>query len=448
MKKVFKSLISFIIILSVLLSMSVTSAFGDDELSLTGTSAIVYCATTGEVVYELNADEQMNPASITKLMTCLLAIENLDLDQEVEITSEPTTVIPTKIYLQEGEIITVRDLLYASLLYSANDAASALAIAVAGSIEAFADMMNERAEALGCTNTHFENPHGLAGEEHYVSARDVALIAAEAFSNETLREIAGTTEYTIEATNLYPERTVKTTNLFLTGGTIYSSSGEVIEVSQYEGVFGGKTGTSESAVATMVVGMTYDEVELYAVILGTTTQSRYIDMKKLLDYGQENVSTYIVFDEGEEYGEGKLLGGAVNRVSGIAGSMGYIYLPAGASDTLITIKAVYYEDLIAPIEEGQTIGVIEIYLANEKLKEVDLVAGESVEEGWFLSGYGVTNKQTLIICSIVGAILFFILLILLLRFINRKRVRHRRHRQAVELARRELEKERRLRQRD
>ena len=184
--------------------------------------------------------------------------------------AEATEVIPTKIYLSSGEKITVKDLLYAALLESANDAAAALAIEVAGSTKAFAEMMNERAKAIGCTNTHFENPHGLKGESHYSSARDIALISAEAFKNETLRKISGTLEYTIDKTNKSDARELENGNLFLNGGEREIPTG-VVKVKKYDGVFGGNTGSSESQVATLSVGsVSYTHLMLSPSISAST----------------------------------------------------------------------------------------------------------------------------------------------------------------------------------
>ena len=146
-------------------------------------------------------------------------------------------------------------------------------------------MMNQRAAAIGCTKTNFVNPSGRYAEVHLTTARDMALISAEAFQNSTLRKIAGTLEYTIEKTNKSDERKLENGNLFLDGGTQQLPTGE-ITVKKYKGVFGGKTGTTEEQVATMTVGLDDDGLELYAVILGSPMEKRYSDIRKLLDYGK------------------------------------------------------------------------------------------------------------------------------------------------------------------
>lgn len=456
MKRFLKQTLTTILMISILLTQAVVSAgwiSGGTALaaeskdpSVKAKGAIVYCATTGEVVWEKNADKKYNPASMTKLMTCLLAIENLDLKKKVEVTAEATNVIPSKMYLQAGEKITVEDLLYAALLESANDAAMALAIETAGSVKKFAKMMNQRAAAIGCTNTIFVNPSGLAAEGHRSTARDIALISEEAFKNDTLRKIAGTLEHTIEKTNKSEERKLENGNLFLDGGTLQLSSG-TITVKKYKGVFGGKTGTTENQVATMTVGLDYDGLELYAVILGSTMEKRYSDIRKLLDYGKENVAKYVVFEKGTEFEAAKLKGGATNRVKGTAADPGYINLPEGASASLVTTQAVYEEDLTAPVKKDQKIGTVEIYLADELVRSIDLLAAETVEKGWFLSRFGITNFQTVVICTVLALVVVFFIAIFTLRAINRKKKQRRRQQRIMEAARRELEREQSMKQR-
>ena len=446
MKRFIEKTTVFILILTFALTSVTSAAFAAEGPAVTGDAAIIYCETTKEVIWEMNADEDRNPASMTKLLTCLLAIENLDLDQVVEVTQEATECIPTKMWLQVGEKITVRDLLHAALLQSANDAAMALGIATAGSIEDFAKMMNERAAKIGCKNTYFVNPSGLYGEGQHSCARDIALISIEAFNNKTLKKIAGTLEYTIEATNKYPERKLENGNKLLAGGEVELYTGN-ITVKKYDGVFGGKTGTTEEAVATMTVGFQYEGLELYHVIMGTTMEERYPDMRKLLNYTKENVTPYLAVKKGDLFEETSLTYGATNRIAGYANADGYINLPEGASPSLVTLKAVYQEDLRAPITEGDKIGKVEIYLADEKIREISLRAAETIEEGWFLSKYGITNRQTIIICSAAGAVLLLIIVILIIRAVNKKKRERRRRERIMEAARRELEREESMKQR-
>jgi len=170
----------------------------DDDM-LIATTAIAVDASTGRVLYGKKIDRQIYPASTTKVLTALLVLENLDLDQTVTV-SRNAIVGESSIYLEEGEIISVRDLLYGLMLKSGNDAAAALAEAVAGSVSDFADMMNDRAQELGCKNSNFETPHGLPNDNHYTTAEDFYKVFLAAIEHEEFLEIIGTYKYTIEST--------------------------------------------------------------------------------------------------------------------------------------------------------------------------------------------------------------------------------------------------------
>ena len=161
-------------------------------------------ASTGTILYSKAIDEQHYPASITKIMTVLLALENCEMDEEVTFSHNAVYSIDygsSSIARDEDEVLTVEECLYAIMLESANECANAIAEHISGSTEAFADLMNQRAAELGCTNTHFVNPSGLPNEEHYTSAHDMALITRAAVSHEEFRKISGTSRYVLRATN-------------------------------------------------------------------------------------------------------------------------------------------------------------------------------------------------------------------------------------------------------
>lgn len=418
-----------------------------EELKIEGKTAIIFCGDTDEVIWEKEADKKMEPASMTKLMTCLLAAENLEPDKVVEITEEAASMPPTNINLKTGEEITVEDLMYGLLLESGNDAAVALAIETAGSVDSFADMMNERAKEIGCTSTNFVNPSGLEDKNNYSTARDMALIAREALSNETVRKISGTSKYTIPKTNLYEERELENSNFFLTG-IDEEKYGEKLEIDKYEGVFGGKTGYLGDERATMVTGVDAGGLEVYAVVMGSSLEGRYSDIEKLMDYGKANVSKYAVFEKGDEFGKVKLLGGAVNKVAAIAADDGYINLPEGVSASLVTTECIYTDNLTAPVKQGQKIGAVEIYIAGELKRTVDLVASEDIEEGWFLSGIGISNLQTILLGSFIAIVLIAFAVIISMRIKNKRKLARIRKRKLEEEAMRRMEREEDLKRRD
>lgn len=252
-----------------------TSMMTAPEISSAG--AVLYDATHGVFLYEKNADTKYYPASITKLLTALLVLEKANLNDTVTFSSNEVTNLESgavTLSLKEGDKVSVKDCLYGLLLKSANEIANGLAEHVGGSISGFSSMMNEKAKALGCTNSNFVNPNGLNNSNHYTTAHDMALIAKAAFENETLRTIASTTSYKFPATKAAGERTITMGHKML-----YSSDSRY-----YEGIIGGKTGYTSLAGNTLVTCAERDGVRLIAVILKSQS-THYADTKALLDYG-------------------------------------------------------------------------------------------------------------------------------------------------------------------
>lgn len=448
MKKRLKFFTTLVLITLLLIGAWPAAAFAASSgPDITGSAAYVYCATTEEVLWKKNASKQYNLASITKLMTCLLAAEKLDLAEEVTITQAATEVIKTESFVYAGEKIKAEDLVYAALLASANDAAKALAITVSGSEKKFVKLMNQKAKELGCKNTRFVTSSGVYNKNHYSSAEDIVKIARAAFANPDVLRIAKVAEYTVPATNKTDAVTLKTTNLFLKGGEADTGNGK-IKIKKYKGMVAGKTGTTNVNRTTMVVLCKIDGFDIYAVILDSTLQQRYRDIKKLLDYAKATLSPYKAFESGQSFEGAKLKGGATNRVNALASADGLINLPEGASASLVTTQVSFDADLQAPIKKGQVIGKAAVYLADEKIREIDLTAAEDVKEGWFLSRFGITNLQTVILFFALAVILAFCILILVLRTINKRKHKAARQRRLMEAARRQMEREKDLKQRN
>ncbi len=448
MKRFFKFIVTITMVLTVSTGYITSFADAASAPDIEGTGAIVYCATTDEVIWEKNSDKKYNLASITKLMTCLIAAEELGLDTIVTVDKEAANVTKSESIVYEGEEITVENLIYEALLESANDAAKALAIATSGSEEDFVKLMNQRADKIGCTKTKFVTSSGVYAEGHGASAKDIALIAAEVFKNEDIRKIAGTAEYTVPKTNKSESRVIQTTNLFLEGGEYELTDGTKITVEKYAGVFGGKTGTTNLNKATMVVGYDCDGLEIYVVTLNSTLEKRFSDIKNLLEYAKENVSRYEAFAAGTSFEKGKLLGGATNKVEGIAAEAGIINLPEGASASLVTAKAVYDEELKAPIEKGQVIGRIDIYMADEVVRSIEMTAAEDIKEGWFLSSFGITNFQTVLIIAVLVLIIAFTVMVMVMRSINKRKKAAARRAKLRRLAMQQMERDHDHRQRN
>ena len=252
------------------------------DVSVQAEGAIVMDGNTGTVLWGQNIHSQYFPASITKIMTALLTIENCSLDETVTFSHSAVSSLEdnsSSAGIREGETMSVRDCLYALLLKSANEAANALAEHAAGDVAGFADMMNDRAQKLGCTNTHFSNPSGLNDPEHYTSAYDMALIAREAFKNPIFREIDSTTYYKLPPTAANPE------------GLETSPKHQMLRRNSpyyYPGVVGGKTGYTSLAGNTLVTCAEKGGMRLITVILKGTTPRYWTDTKNLLNFGFDN----------------------------------------------------------------------------------------------------------------------------------------------------------------
>lgn len=252
--------------------------------------AIVMEASTGLILYEKNMDQTYYPASITKIMTAMLAIENSNLGDVVTFSKNAVYDVDlqsSRIGIDVGEQLTVQQCLYAILLASANEVSYALAEHVAGSMPAFVDMMNERAKELGCKNTHFVNPHGLPDNNHYTTSYDMALITREAMKNETFRKIFATRTYKIPPTNIQPEtRPLGNHHKFI-----------LKQDYLYDGCIGGKTGYTNAARYTLVTVAKRGDLELICVIMHDDSgDHQYTDTQKLLDFGYDNFSIYPIAD--------------------------------------------------------------------------------------------------------------------------------------------------------
>lgn len=449
MKKIVRKAICFLLTLSVAAGSAITTSFAASKPNITATSAFLYCDTTDEVLWQKNADKKLNLASITKLMTCLIAVEKLGLDHVVTVDAEATRVDKAESAVYAGEKITVEDLVYEALLGSANDAAKALAIETSGTQKKFTKLMNKRAKKIGCTNTHFANASGvkIGKIQSYSTAKDIVLIAKEAFKNKEILRIAGTAKYTRKATNKNAERKIESTNLFLAGGKAKTFSGD-IKVKKYKGVFAGKTGTTPEFKTTMVVACDIDGFTVYAVIMNSTLEDRYSDIRTMLNYAKRSLSKYTAFEEGEIFGEAKVIGGAQNKVEAAASEAGLVNLPEGASASLVTTKVTYKEDLKAPVKKSDTVGKVEIFLADEKVRDIALKATKSVEKGWFLSAIGISNLQTILIFAVLALILAFYITIVVLRAKNKRKKLRARKERARQIAMAQLERERDVRKRD
>lgn len=265
-------------------------ARADGELELASQTAVLMDADTGVVLYEKNMHDTMYPASITKIMTAMLAVQHLEPEQVLTVSQTAVNAVPrtsSHISLQAGERLTVQDALYAIGMESANDAANVLAEAVSGSLEAFAEEMTRQAQALGAMNTHFANANGLPDSQHFTTAYDMALITAAALKQEGLATYFSTVNYTFPATNLSPARSFSNKDRLLPGGQYY-----------YEGVLMAKTGWTSSAQGTFAAVVKQGDTTLVAVALKSPLlEDKYKDTHKLMDFGFTHYSAVKVSGE-------------------------------------------------------------------------------------------------------------------------------------------------------
>jgi D-alanyl-D-alanine carboxypeptidase (penicillin-binding protein 5/6) len=351
-------------------------------------AAILIDSESGRVLYEKNADVKMYPASTTKVMTGLLASEFKNLDEQ--ITASPNVVKiergSSQIYLNPGEILTMRQLLYALMLPSANDAAIAIAEAIGGSVDGFATIMNERAQSLGAMNTHFANPNGLHDDNHYTTARDLSVIAREGMKNPIFREVVGTYQYVIPATNKQVERN------YLTNGNKLIS--KVNNKYKYEYAIGIKTGYTTKSQHCLVGGAKKDNLELISVILGDAKDFIYTDSIALFEYGFANfkkleilkkdmIVTTVDIENGDRKlnllaKEDYLLTGKVEELEEIQ------------KTKTITLK----EGITAPVKKGDIIGSVTYIIDDKKQKSVELIAEEDVLSTRIFDKLAEANKKT------------------------------------------------------
>ncbi|MRG86865.1 D-alanyl-D-alanine carboxypeptidase family protein [Salinibacillus xinjiangensis] len=276
-----KNFLIYILTITLMFILFVPRAFASTEDSpptITSQAAIVMDAKTGAVIYEKNAENQLYPASLTKIATAIFAIETGNLNDVVTVSEEAVDVEGTLVYLDEGEQVTLKKLVQGLLINSGNDAGAAIAEHLSGSVEQFAIDINQYLQnKVGVKNTHFENPHGLFNPEHVTTAKDLAVITQYAMKNETFREIFGT--------EVLPWKGE-------TWDTTLYTHHKLMRENPYEGITGGKTGFVNESGHTLATTATRDNLSLIVVTLKNQNKmNAYKDTENLLDYGFDNFET-------------------------------------------------------------------------------------------------------------------------------------------------------------
>ena len=420
----------------------------DPNFSVDAKAALLIDLNTGRTVYEQDADVRVYPASLTKIMTCLIALENGNLSDIVTVDESALAGLDqdsSVVGLQVGEKMTLENLLYCMMVSSGNDAANVVAEYIAGSVADFVRMMNERAYALGCKDTHFNNPHGLHDESHYTTARDLAIITQAALKSENFRQIVATAEYTIPESTLGPEHVLKTTNML-----IYNSTGNTLYYSRATGV---KTGYTSAAGRCLIATAEDGDVRFLSVLCGAKTSIQdtgdllmesFPETRKLLDYGFDNFSYVTALSPLYPIAQVNVLNSAGSEAVAVAPAKDVkLLLPANYNpDALRTEISLDAEEVEAPVSEGQKLGLARVYYGKELIDETDLLALADVSRSELSSvastssAYIQKNWWQWIVFLILGVIAAFVILLIILQ-IRRRRLRRLR----MEKRRRDLEKQ-------
>lgn len=322
--------------------------------------AVLIDASSGQVLYSLNQNVPLPPASTTKVLTGILALEKLNPNDTVTVSADAAKVEGTRIGLFEGEKVKVNDLVYALLMNSANDAAIALAEKVSGSTEKFALLMNDKARQLGAKNSNFVNPNGLPNPKHYTTAYDLAMITRYAMQNPTFRKIVATSSYEIQREKSDAQRNLFNHNKLIQPRSIY----------RYPGATGVKTGYTIQARQCIVASAQREGREYIAVVLGA--EAIWNEPTKLLNYGFNNFHSVDVNIPGE-FVQAVSVKNSSEKAELVTEKKFSFSLPIGVN-TVPSRKIVLSTKVEAPVKAGTKMGQIEYYYKGQKIGSVNLVS--------------------------------------------------------------------------
>ena len=349
----------------------------DLKLAENAKSAILIEASTGEILFEKNADERLVPASMTKMMSMLViieAIENGDLkwNQEIQVSENASSMGGSQILLETGEKMSVRDLFKGVAIASGNDAVVALAEAVAGTEDAFVQKMNDKAKELGLKNTNFKNPHGLDTANHYSSARDMSLIAKELVKHEKVLEFTSVYEDYLRENTDRKIWLVNTNKL----------------VRFYDGVDGLKTGFTEGAGYCLTATAKKDGMRVIAVVMGEAdSKTRNQEVSEMLDYAFAQYKLENLLEDGYSLGEYKVYNGKDEFVTVVPKDGATILRKKGEKSSKATYEADVYE-LKAPLKKGDVVGSLKIKEDGKVIRKVKLTVDKNVKKANYLELLG------------------------------------------------------------
>ncbi|MDO5009990.1 MAG: D-alanyl-D-alanine carboxypeptidase family protein [Intestinibacter bartlettii] len=378
-----KKKLSYLLVCLITAMMVINSclvAFADetyDKVDLISNYGVVIDYETGKVLGGKNIDSKVYPASTTKIWTAYLVVKNAkNLDEPIEIT-EPPGVDGSSMYLEVGEIFTVRELLQGLLIHSSNDAAVVLAKYVSGSVEEFSKLMNEEAKKAGALNTHFNNPHGLPDENHYTTPYDMAMLARKAMSEKLIREIVNTKSLTLKEqdsanSKVHFSRYFTNTNLFLTSNDEMTYRGQTVPI-KYDIVDGIKTGYTDDAGRCLLSSAVKNDMRVIAAVFKSHGTNVYVDSRTLLDYGFENYTSKTIIDK-EDYTKTKRVLLTKEKELIYQPKSGYKLIMKNGESSSADYSYKEKFDYNLPIYEGDKVGTLEIYNGKKLEKTIDLVS--------------------------------------------------------------------------
>ena len=361
-----------------------------EEPKLNSRAAVIYDRKSKKIIWGKKENEKRPMASTTKIMTAIVVLENANLDDTVTVSKKAAGTGGSRLGLKTGDKITINNLLYGLLLVSGNDAAVALAEHVSGSVESFAEKMNQKAEEMNLEDTHFIVPHGLDMENHYTTALELAEMADYAMNNEKFAQIVNTKNITISINGR--SKSLKNTNELL---------------GNLNGVNGVKTGFTNGANRCLVTSVNRDGMNIITVVLGADTKKdRTNDSVKLIEYAYKNYTIYNLEDIiNEKYQEWKNIN--EKRINIVQGKNDYIstrldkidnyYIPIKKQD-MNNVKVEIYslKEMEAPIYENDYIGKLIVYNGEEKIEELCIRSNVSIERLTFLDYFYSLLKDNIV----------------------------------------------------
>lgn len=385
----------FCVYLFILLSLNIillpkVNADEENVPTISSPSALLMDLNSGKILYEKNIDQKMYPASLTKVMTAIIALEHCDLNDIATVSYDAVMTLSSGYVtanLQVGEELTVEQLLYVLMVGSSNDAAIVLAEHISGSVDEFSKLMNEKAKELGCTSTNFVNPNGAHDENHYSTARDLSIIAKYAMQNETFRTLVKTTSYKLPITNKYEseDRLFTTTNSLL-----IVNNNDRADNYYYKYATGIKTGFTTPAKNCLIASANKGDLELLTVVLGAGQNDqglseRYVDTINLFEYGYDTYSLKEVIKAGGIVQTANIRNATrdTKKLDAVVKNDISVLIKNENKDTALLPEVHINENLKAPIKKGDVIGNIKYTVEGIDYIE-DLVASQDVKKSRFL----------------------------------------------------------------